>query len=206
MAACLGDLVTLSLLGVVSTALIRYVNTPLPFILMVLVVICAVGCAFITRRNVYVRDLIKQGWTPLFGAMVISTSTGIILDHFVSQYKGYALLAVIIGGIILLSFERDITLRNQPCLGLPGGVGSVFISRLSTSLHVMKESLSLTPSNSGKVNPQPSIRLVTITFVLITLPIEIFFLATLKGLGWLQVPIIFILASVFFFCTAVRLA
>jgi solute carrier family 41 len=39
-----------------------------------------------------------QGWTPLFGAMIISTATGIILDLFVSRYSGFALLAVLISG------------------------------------------------------------------------------------------------------------
>lgn len=44
------------------------------------------------------RDLLGQGWSPLFGAMAISSATGIILDLFVSRYKGFALLAVIISG------------------------------------------------------------------------------------------------------------
>ena len=51
------------------------------------------------RRNIHVRDLLGQGWSPLFGAMAISSATGIILDLFVSRYKGFALLAVIISGM-----------------------------------------------------------------------------------------------------------
>lgn len=101
-AACLGDLITLCLMGLVSSFLINFVETPLPFVILILLVLTAVACAVIVRRNEYVRPLITQGWTPLFGAMVISTATGIILDLFVSRYSGFALLAVIISGKKLL--------------------------------------------------------------------------------------------------------
>lgn len=97
-AACLGDLVTLSLLGLVSTFLINYVNTPLPLVFGIITVVSACFCAYIVSRNQHVRSLIKQGWTPLFAAMAISSATGIILDVFVSRYSGFALLAVIISG------------------------------------------------------------------------------------------------------------
>jgi len=39
-----------------------------------------------------------EGWTPLFGAMVISSGTGVVLDMFVSKYEGFPLLAVVISG------------------------------------------------------------------------------------------------------------
>lgn len=98
MASCLGDLVTLLLIGLVSTLLIPFIRTPVTFIVVVLVVLIAVTCGISTRKNPHVRDLITQGWTPLFGAMVISSATGIVLDLFVSRYEGFALLAVVISG------------------------------------------------------------------------------------------------------------
>ena len=100
-ASCLGDLVTLFLLGVTSTILIRFLGTPVPFIVILLIVCSSVGCAVLTRRNPHVKDLLMQGWSPLLGAMVISSGTGIILDMFVSRYEGFALLAVAISGSAL---------------------------------------------------------------------------------------------------------
>jgi solute carrier family 41 len=52
----------------------------------------------LTRRNLHVRELLTHGWSPLLGAMIISSGTGIVLDLFVSRYKGFALLAVVISG------------------------------------------------------------------------------------------------------------
>lgn len=97
-ASCLGDLVTLCLLGTISSILINFVNTPWPFILSVLLVLSAVSCTFIVRGNSNVSGLLWQGWSPLFGAMVISSGTGIVLDTFASRYQGFPLLAIVISG------------------------------------------------------------------------------------------------------------
>lgn len=98
-AACLGDLVTLLLLGAVSTVNIILVDTPFPFIMIVLLTAAAVGWAVITRRNKHVNYLLLEGWVPLFAAMIISCGTGIVLDLFVSRYDGFALLAAVISGM-----------------------------------------------------------------------------------------------------------
>ncbi|KAI5118321.1 hypothetical protein M0805_006604 [Coniferiporia weirii] len=183
-AACLGDLITLCLLGLVSTFLINFVNTALPLVICIMLVFSSCVCAYIVSRNNYVRALIKQGWTPLFGAMAVSTATGIILDVFVSRYSGFALLAVIISG-------------------LPGAVGSVAISRISTTLHAA--TMVILPANGHKHDapPQPSRKLVMTTLFLITIPIEVVFLSLLRAVGWLTLPVIFIVCSIFFFCVTV---
>jgi len=90
--------VTLVLIGATSTILIRFIHTPVPFIVAILVVLSAISCGILTRRNQHVKDLLMQGWSPLFGAMIISSATGIVLDLFVSRYEGFALLAVVISG------------------------------------------------------------------------------------------------------------
>jgi solute carrier family 41 len=91
-------LVTLSLLGAVSSILINVVNTPIPLLGGILTIISATSCIFVVRRNSQVKDLIYQGWIPLFGAMVISCATGIVLDMFASRYQGFPLLAIVISG------------------------------------------------------------------------------------------------------------
>lgn len=98
-ASCLGDLVTLTLLGVVSSLLINFIRGPIPFLAALFVVFVALACLIVTRRNKHVKPLVGQGWSPLIGAMIISTGTGIVLDLFVSRYKGFALLAVVISGL-----------------------------------------------------------------------------------------------------------
>ncbi|KAG1799363.1 Mg transporter [Suillus plorans] len=176
-ASCLGDLVTLSLLGVISSILINVVNTPIPLICVILTIISATVCVFLVRRNNSVKDLIYQGWVPLFGAMVISCASGIVLDMFASRYQGFPLLAIVISG-------------------LPGSVGSIFVSRLSTALHAASANACLHKS-------EPSPKLVMVTLTVITIPIEILFLCTLRAFGWLKLPIIFAILSVLFFCCAV---
>ncbi|KAF9464530.1 solute carrier family 41 member 1 [Collybia nuda] len=188
-ASCLGDLVTLCFIGLISTILIRVIDTPIPFILAILIVVGASFCFIFTIRNHHVRPLLTQGWTPLFGAMIISSGTGIVLDRFVSRYEGFALLAVVISG-------------------LPGSVGSILVSRLSTSLHAA--ALSITPTSArfpqGKNVPPPDTKLVTITLLFVTLPVEIIFLSVIRGLGWLQLPFVFIGLSVVFFFFAVLIS
>ncbi|KAH0830168.1 Mg transporter [Lanmaoa asiatica] len=177
-ASFLGDLVTLSLIGAISSVLINCVNTVLPLIIAILLVCSAVACAVVVRGNSMVKDLIWQGWTPLFGAMVISCGTGIVLDTFASRYPGFPLLAVVISG-------------------LPGSVGSIFISRLSTSLHAAASNISHFRDTG------PSLRLVMLTLILVTVPIEIIFLAILHNFGWIKLPILFAIFSLAFFCCAV---
>ncbi|EPQ50613.1 hypothetical protein GLOTRDRAFT_82149 [Gloeophyllum trabeum ATCC 11539] len=187
-ASCLGDLVTLTLIGLVSSLLINFVNTPMPLILAILVICSAIACFVVTRRNPVVKDLLKQGWSPLFGAMIISSGTGIVLDMFVSRYEGFALLAVVISG-------------------LPGSVGSIFVSRLSTALHTHSlDALPTSRAATDKKLSQPSPRLVMTTLLLVTLPVELIFLTVLRALDWLRLPIVFVVFAVFFFCCAVTIS
>jgi solute carrier family 41 len=99
-ASCLGDLITLSFVGLVSTLLIPVINTPIPSVLGVVVILSAVACLTFTLRNPLVRHLLREGWSPLFGAMVIEVATGIVLDLFVHRYEGFAILAVAISSAL----------------------------------------------------------------------------------------------------------
>ncbi|KAG1865378.1 hypothetical protein F4604DRAFT_1881974 [Suillus subluteus] len=176
-ASGLGDLLTLSLLGAISSILINVVNTPIPLVCGILTILSATICVLLVRRNKSVKDLLYQGWIPLFGAMAISCASGIVLDMFVSRYKGFPLLAIAISG-------------------LPGSVGSIFVSRLSTALHTASANTYLHKS-------EPSPKLVMVTFILITVPIVILFLCLLRASGWLKFSLIFAILLVLFFCCAV---
>jgi len=87
-------------------------------------------------------------------------------------------------------------------IGLPGSVGSIFVSRLSTALHAAALLPSSNTSGPHK-SEYPSHSLVMITLLLITLPVEVIFLAALRGLGWLSLPFVFAVFSIIFFCCAV---
>lgn len=103
---------TLSLIGAISSVLINYVNSVLPLLIVILLVCSAAACAVVVRGNNVVKDLIWQGWTPLFGAMVISCGTGIVLDMFASRYPGFPLLAVVISGKYYSSSSAPPTLNS----------------------------------------------------------------------------------------------
>jgi solute carrier family 41 len=94
-ASCLGDLVTLCLLTGVSYLYINFLK--IPFVLAIIIVaifVGAIGWAILTNKNPHVKPLLREGWSPLFGAMIISNGTGAVLDLFVNRYQDYGLLAV----------------------------------------------------------------------------------------------------------------
>ncbi|EMD34326.1 hypothetical protein CERSUDRAFT_55373 [Gelatoporia subvermispora B] len=188
-AACLGDLVTLTILGLVSSLHLMIIDTPGPLIIVIALIAAAVGWTIITRRNPHVSHLLSEGWAPLLLAMAISSGTGLVLDTFVSKYSGYALLAIVV-------------------TGLPGGIGSIFVSRLSTSLHAAALSMTSLPSadNIHPAHTQPNPRLVMITLLLVAIPIEITFLAVVYALDWLRLSIIFFVVQVLFFWLDVAFA
>ncbi|OJT13033.1 Solute carrier family 41 member 2 [Trametes pubescens] len=189
-AACLGDLVTLSLLGVIAELHLYILHTPIPLIIVLTLVVAAVGWTFVTNRNENVKHLLREGWSPLFIAMAISSGTGIVLDTFVERYSGFALLAVVI-------------------TGLPGGVSSIFVSRLSTALHAATakaSSLLSSVQDLDKDKHHPSPRLVMVTLIAVSIPIEIAFLTTVHLLGWIKLPFLFIVLQVLFFLIAITIS
>lgn len=113
-AACLGDLVTLSLLGVIAELHLYILHTPIPLIIVLTLVAAAVGWTFVTNRNENVKHLLREGWSPLFIAMAISSGTGIVLDTFVERYSGFALLAVVITGMSTFPSDTSICSLTRP--------------------------------------------------------------------------------------------
>lgn len=91
-------MLTLSILSFVSLLHTRIETTALPLIFVISLSCIAMGLAVAVHRNPQVTHLLRQGWWPLFAAMIISKGTGLLLDTFVSRYQGYALIAVVITG------------------------------------------------------------------------------------------------------------
>ncbi|KAF8589695.1 hypothetical protein K439DRAFT_1612498 [Ramaria rubella] len=182
-ASCLGDLLTLCIIGLVSSILIRTIDTALPIILLVAFGFCTAFSIILTLRNQHARPLIFLGWTPLLGAMVISSGAGFVLEQFVNQYDGFGLLSIVVGG-------------------LPGAVGSVHVSRLSTYLHA-----SASKSFIDEKSTHDSRTTVTLTTLfLVTLPVSGLFLACLHLSGWMKLSFIFVAVFTVFFCLTVAMS
>ena len=89
-------------------------------------------------------------------------------------------------------------------LGLPGAVGAIAISRISTFLHAATMSIASVPRFGDEHDPpQTSNKLVMATLFLITIPVEVCFLLVLRSVGWLDLPVVFVALSLVFFGLAV---
>ena len=71
---------------------------------------------YMVWKNKHMQDLLFVGWVPILIAMVISSLAGVVLERYVGEYKGVALLTPVL-------------------IGLSGNLGSIYASRISTSLH-----------------------------------------------------------------------
>jgi len=197
LASCLGDLLTLTLFTFMAVTLTRpfIYPTPLVFVLPILLFALLIAAYFATLRNKLVKSMLKDGWSPLLGAMIISSGTGIVLDSFVTKWDDFGSFAIVISG-------------------LSGSVGSIYISRLSTSLHATSASLSakqVAPRSShqrqlsissGAVDPTEPHRplLTAITLSVVAFPVQLAFIAFVYFAGWMELPLLFVGFYLLFFC------
>ncbi|ELU43791.1 Snf7 domain-containing protein [Rhizoctonia solani AG-1 IA] len=141
-----------------------------PFLPFLITMGLALSIPFIfqlCRRLTFSRPLIREGWTPLLVAMAIESGTGIVLDWYVGRYRGFGMLAVVM-------------------TSLPGSVGAVFVSRLSTELHQGESNPNKKSSDQG--NP----KLVSLTLFAVGFPVLISYLLFVWGAGWLPLPFGFV--------------
>ncbi|CDZ97391.1 Predicted divalent cation transporter [Phaffia rhodozyma] len=165
-ASCLSDLVTLFILAVIGSFIVPYISTPLPLMILPIILLAGVGFTWITLRNEYVSDSINTGWTPLLVAVTISSATGVVLDRCVDRYEGFAILAVAM-------------------TGLSGAVGSIHASRLSTVLHFSEPLSKSTPDEPtiGSVSP----RTIALALLAVSVPVLAMFILAVAIAGWMRV-------------------
>ncbi|KZT51765.1 hypothetical protein CALCODRAFT_503132 [Calocera cornea HHB12733] len=205
LAACLGDLLTLSLLAILATFLLPVVSSPLPALLSTAFGLLGLLAFLRTRRNADVRPLLSDGWSALFGAMLISACAGMVLDWFVRDYEGFGMMAIVIGGV-------------------PGSVGSVFVSRLSTALHAAAEAAAQgtegtedgsSTSSTGAVgfprinkDMENGERPVVVGFTLlaVSLPVALLYLLFVWAVGWMSLPGVFVVFFVIGFIMTTALS
>ncbi|XP_073323846.1 solute carrier family 41 member 1-like isoform X2 [Pagrus major] len=118
-AASLGDLTTLSLLGGVSSLFFCYKDMwYLPPAVCGFFLLLIPVWVIIARRSPPIREVLKSGWQPVILAMSISSIGGLVLDKTVSNpsYEGMAVFTPVINGV-------------------GGNLVAIQASRMSTYLH-----------------------------------------------------------------------
>ncbi len=114
-AAALGDLVTLALLSAVASIL--YAVHPLVHVpILLLYTLIALYCQRISALNKETKEILKNGWTPVLSAMVISSLGGAILNQAIEEYPNIAMFQPVINGVA-------------------GNLVGIQASRISTQLH-----------------------------------------------------------------------
>ncbi|KAF5283432.1 hypothetical protein FQA39_LY04808 [Lamprigera yunnana] len=117
-AASLGDITSLALLSWVSTLLYESIGTHdwLAPIIIAGYTLAIPMWVWIAKHNINTREVLYHGWTPVMGAMLISSMGGLILDFMVSRFEGIAVFQPVINGV-------------------GGNLVAVQASRISTALH-----------------------------------------------------------------------
>lgn len=135
-AASLGDLTTVSMLAAVSMVLFKTLDDYVwvSGVLLVLILLSLPVWWRVAHRNKYTSQVLYSGWTPVIGAMVISSLGGLILDYTLT-YDGIAAFQPVINGV-------------------GGNLVAVQASRLSTALHKVSVPGTL-PVNAVHGCPNP---------------------------------------------------
>jgi hypothetical protein len=137
----------------------------------------------------------------------------------------YSLLPLAVRTIPLKLIDAILHLNADsylfPCLvgliGIPGGTGSIFVSRLSTAWHVAKSTIPRnTPTASAGAgvfiaqsrhprHDKPSPHTVMLVLLLVAMPVGLFYFLVLRISTWLAASFTFSMLALIFLCIAVRL-
>ncbi|KAF8923463.1 hypothetical protein EDD21DRAFT_392987 [Dissophora ornata] len=116
LASSFGDLVTLLILSGIAVFLQEYIRTPLCVILLVFLIGLIPVWFYYVHQNKFVSEVVKEGWGPVFSAMVIASTAGLTLERYINRFPGMAMISPVLNG-------------------LTGNIGSIYASRISTALH-----------------------------------------------------------------------
>ncbi|KAJ2891199.1 hypothetical protein IWW38_003726 [Coemansia aciculifera] len=159
-ASSFGDMSTLFILSIVSSLLFTQQANIWPLALVVLGLL-ALGYLLlrIVRGNEHMaHHHITEGWIPLVYAAATSSIAGIIVEKCAERYPGMPALVPVMNGI-------------------GGNIGTVFASRLSTSLHRSSRSATNSLHHTPPSSSSSEHTLVMMILLLINLPVQLGFLA-----------------------------
>ncbi|XP_045145824.1 solute carrier family 41 member 3 isoform X1 [Echinops telfairi] len=137
-AASLGDLITLSILALVSSFFYRHKDSRyLPLLVCVVFVTLTPVWGIMAKQSPSILKVLKFGWFPIILAMVLSSFGGLILSKTISEphYQNMAIFTPIICGV-------------------GGNLVAIQTSRISTYLHIWS-SPGVLPLWMKKLLPNP---------------------------------------------------
>ncbi|KAJ2334067.1 hypothetical protein GGI00_002025 [Coemansia sp. RSA 2681] len=157
-ASSFGDMSTLFILSLVSGILFTQINTVWPLVIVLGSLAFGFILLRIVRSNEAMAHHINEGWLPLVYAAATSSIAGIIVEKCADRYPGMPALVPVMNGI-------------------GGNIGTVFASRLSTSLHRASKADN-SGGGGGPVHVSGSEHtLVMMMLLLINVPVQLGFLA-----------------------------
>ncbi|KAI5476232.1 magnesium transporter [Pseudohyphozyma bogoriensis] len=180
LASALGDLVTLVILGGLSSLFVIFMGTLVSTGVFLLLLGAIALNTVITFRNAYVQELLSVGWTPLILAMIISSGSGVILEAYVNDFEGFALFAPVLTAVT-------------------GNAGSIFVSRISTALHASRKEHYIFVSIALFVITIPTL-MVFLVFVWITNQAPVTFVFAIGFLVCVGLQTIISLVVGYFLC------
>ncbi|KAJ2516215.1 hypothetical protein GGI11_003514 [Coemansia sp. RSA 2049] len=145
-ASSLGDMTTLLILAAATGVLGAQVFTPWPLLLSLAFLALGLVLLRVVRANEAMAHHVTEGWGPLLFAAATSSIAGVIVGRCADRFPGMPALVPVVNGI-------------------GGNIGTVFASRLSTSLH----------RRHARASSEHS--LVMVILLLINIPIQLGFLA-----------------------------
>ncbi|KAJ2798807.1 hypothetical protein H4R21_003784, partial [Coemansia helicoidea] len=145
-ASSFGDMSTLLIIGGLASVLVAVADTPWPLATALAFGVVGALLFRVVRENHQMADHFGRGWLPLVYAAVTSSVAGVVVEKCASQYPGMPALVPVINGI-------------------GGNIGTVFASRVSTSLH------------RSQGSPPAELRLVMLILLAINIPVQVVFLA-----------------------------
>ncbi|NXJ73815.1 S41A3 protein, partial [Trogon melanurus] len=124
-AACLGDLITLSLLAGIGSIFFKYrdVKYLAPLICTAFILMIPLWAA-IAKQSPSLAEVLKCGWQPIIAAMSISSIGGLILDKTITaaHFEGMAVFTPVINGVggNLAAIQASRISTFLHCFGTPG--------------------------------------------------------------------------------------
>ena len=176
LAASFGDLITLVVLGSSAKLLLKVFTSPVSTVILIILLMAIPVFIVLVWKNPYVREYLSEGWSAVLLSMIISSGSGLVLERFIVQYAGFALLTPV-------------------AAGLCGNVGCVYASRLSTEMHMKTDT-------GGKALFE--LLTVPITLGFILAPIPVLYILLAMSLGFIDVEILFLV--LLFIATVISMA
>ncbi|KAJ2667406.1 hypothetical protein IW148_000101 [Coemansia sp. RSA 1199] len=146
-ASSFGDMSTLLIMGVVSTGLVDQIHTLWPVATVGAFAMLGAGLLRVVQANHQMSHHVTSGYLPLVYAAITSSVAGVIVERCAQRFPSMPALVPVVNGI-------------------GGNIGTVFASRISTSLHKQRGRFVASEHN-----------LSMIILLLINVPIQMGFLA-----------------------------